>query len=66
MRFAYPPYRFSLYEEQSGSSEYQRLSFEERLGLLVDREWSDRQDKRLSSRIKKARFRERPLWRTWI
>ncbi len=48
-------------EEQSENPEYQRLSFEERLGFLVDREWSDRQEKRLSSRIKKARFRERAL-----
>lgn len=33
------------------------LSFEERLGLLVDQEWSSRQDKKVSRLIKQAGFR---------
>lgn len=33
------------------------LSFEERLGLLVDRELTERDDKRLSSRLRHARLR---------
>ena len=33
------------------------LSFEERLGLLVDRELTERDDKRLSSRLRQARLR---------
>jgi DNA replication protein DnaC len=34
------------------------LSFEERLGLLVDREATDRQNQRLAVRIKRARLRQ--------
>jgi len=33
------------------------LSFEERFGLMVDREYSDRQDRRLKRRINSANFR---------
>jgi len=47
--------------EQSEQPEYKKLSFEERFGFLVDREWSDRQGKRLASRIRKANFREKAL-----
>lgn len=46
-------------EEQSENNQYQELSFEERLGFLVDREWTDRKEKRLKNRIRKARFREK-------
>lgn len=34
------------------------LSFEERLGLLVDREWETRQQKRCSARLKAAKLRQ--------
>lgn len=34
------------------------LSFEERLGLLVDREVTDRQNQRLAARLKRARLRQ--------
>jgi len=46
-------------EEQAENPEYQKLSFEERLGFLVDREWTDRKEKRLAARIRKAKFREK-------
>jgi len=46
-------------EEQAQNAEYKKLSFEERLGLLVDREWSIRQDKKLKRRIKNARFKDK-------
>ena len=39
---------FSL-KEQLGSSEYAELSFEERVGLMVDAEWTDREQRRLSA-----------------
>ena len=32
------------------------LSFEERIGMLVDREWSDRDNRRLARRIKEAKL----------
>ena len=46
-------------EEQAENPEYKKLSFEERLGLLVDREWSIRQDKKLKRKIKNARFKDK-------
>ena len=38
------------FEEQLASSEYGSLSFEERVGLLVDREATERENRRLQSR----------------
>lgn len=35
-----------------------RLSFEERLGLMVDREWQERQERRLMLRLGRAKLRE--------
>jgi DNA replication protein DnaC len=45
------------FEEQLGSAGYAELSFEERLGLLVDREEQDRENRRLARRLKAARLR---------
>jgi hypothetical protein len=36
----------------------QDLSFEERFGLIVDREWTYREDRRLKRRLKAAKLRE--------
>ena len=38
--------------------ESQALSFEERLGLLVDREMTDREDRRLTTRLRQAKLRQ--------
>jgi DNA replication protein DnaC len=35
-----------------------RLSFEERFGLMVDREWQERQERRLKLRLGRAKLRE--------
>jgi DNA replication protein DnaC len=43
--------------EQRESAEYQALTFEERLGLLVDREAQDRSNRRLERNLKSARLR---------
>ena len=43
--------------EQSKAPGIDSLSFEERLGLLVDRELTERDDKRLSSRLRQARLK---------
>jgi len=48
----------SALELQMSSSEYKDLSFEERLGLLVDREFTDRQNRQLQSRLKQAKLRQ--------
>jgi DNA replication protein DnaC len=45
-------------KEQSQVSEYQNLSFEERLGLLVDREADVRQNRQMSLRLRKASLRQ--------
>lgn len=43
--------------EQSEQPNYQSLSFEERLGLLVDRELQDRENRRLDRYLKAAKLR---------
>ncbi len=45
-------------EEQRERPHYAELSFEERLALLVDREWTRRENSRLLRRLKAARFHE--------
>jgi len=45
------------FEEQQNTAEIESLSFEERLGLLLDREMTERQTKRLRTRLKKAKLR---------
>ncbi len=46
------------YAEQTKSPETESLSFDERLGLLIDRERSDRESRKLSSRLRRARLRQ--------
>jgi len=43
--------------EQMAIPESQTLSFEERLGLLVDREMTVRSDRRLTTRLRQAKLR---------
>ena len=47
----------SAFENQLSSSEYKELSFEERAGLLVDAEWTDREQRKLSRRLRAAKLR---------
>jgi DNA replication protein DnaC len=54
-RLRLPGFRAGL-EEQWGSPQYAELPFEERLGLLVDRECTRRDNSSLQRRIKAARF----------
>jgi DNA replication protein DnaC len=44
-------------EQQLGSSECTRLSFDERLGLLVDSEWTAREQRKLKRRLRSAKMR---------
>ncbi len=44
--------------EQMSLPDIEQLSFEERLGLLVDRELTERHDRRLTSRLRKARLKQ--------
>jgi DNA replication protein DnaC len=43
-------------EEQAQSPHFAQLSFEDRLGLLIDREWIRRENTRLSRGLRLARF----------
>jgi DNA replication protein DnaC len=45
-------------EEQMKMPDIEKLSFEERFGLLVDREMIDRQNRRLKTRLGKAKLRQ--------
>lgn len=47
----------AAFDNQLSSSEYDELSFEERVGLLVDAEWTDRERRKLSRRLKAAKLR---------
>ena len=44
-------------EQQLSSNEYHELSFEERVGVLVDAEWTDREQRKLSRRLKAVKLR---------
>ncbi len=46
------------FREHLETTEKDELTFEERLSFMVDREWSDRQERRLNRRLKSARLRE--------
>lgn len=46
------------YAEQTDHPDVHALSFDERLGLLVDREASDRESRRLTNRLRRARLRQ--------
>ncbi len=43
--------------DQSATPDISELSFEERLGLLVDREMTERENRRMTSRLRRARLR---------
>mgnify|MGYP001815387264 CR=1 FL=1 len=45
-------------EEQMKMADIEKLSFEERFGLLVDREMIDRQNRRFKTRLGKAKLRQ--------
>lgn len=45
-------------EEQMNMPHISDLSFEERLGLMIDREATERENRRLKTRLKKARLRQ--------
>lgn len=47
----------AAFQQQLDGAEYARLSFEERLGLLIDSEWTAREQRKLSRRLRKAKLR---------
>ena len=47
----------TAFQQQLRSSEHARLSFEERLGLLIDSEWNAREQRKLTRRLRVAKLR---------
>lgn len=45
-------------QEQMNMPNIEELSFEERLGLMIDREMTDRENRRLKTRLNKAKLRQ--------
>lgn len=45
-------------QEQLEQDQFKKLDFEERLGLLVDREYRHREDRKLTRRLQQAKLRE--------
>ena len=45
-------------EEQQNSKGHEEMSFEERLGYLIDYEYLDRENRKLSARLRQAKFRQ--------
>lgn len=45
-----------IFKEQMADPKYQSMSFEDRFGMLVDRQWQTRKNNRLKSLIKQANF----------
>ncbi|MEA3502031.1 MAG: IS21-like element helper ATPase IstB [Actinomycetota bacterium] len=48
----------TAFEEYLDERRHDKLSFEERFGLMVDREWFERQERRLKRRLRVAKLRE--------
>ncbi len=48
----------SALEEQMKMPDIEKLSFDERFGLLIDREMFDRQNRRFKTRLRKAKLRQ--------
>jgi len=46
------------WQEQNQSQEYGSLTFDERLGLLIDRELTEQENRRLDNRLRQARLRQ--------
>lgn len=46
------------FEQQLSCSDYEGLSFEERFGLMVDMEMTEKENRRLSTRLRQAKLRQ--------
>lgn len=46
-------------QEQLENEDFNKLAFDERVGLLVDREYNDREARKLTRRLQQARLREK-------
>ena len=51
------------YADQIAMPDAQALPFDDRLGLLVDREDTDRQNRRYQSRLRTAKYAKKQCWK---
>ena len=51
------PAMAEAFQRQLGNPEFTELSFEDRVGLLVDAEWTDREQRKLRRRLRQANLR---------
>jgi DNA replication protein DnaC len=49
----------ALHEQLDHAESYEHLTFEDRVGVLIDREWTDREARSLTRRLQLARLRDR-------
>ena len=47
----------AAFDQQRSASQYAELGFEDRFGLLVDTEWTAREQRRLTQRLRSAKLR---------
>jgi DNA replication protein DnaC len=47
----------TAFDEQRGSTQYATLSFDDRVGLLVEKEWTAREQRKLTQRLRNAKLR---------
>ena len=47
----------AAFDQQRGSSQYAELSFDDRFGLLVETEWTAREQRKLAQRLRNAKRR---------
>ena len=45
-------------DEQESNNEYKKMSFEDRLGYLIEQEYLDRENRRLKTRLKQSKLRQ--------
>jgi hypothetical protein len=51
--------RRALREQLDNLESFAHLAFEDRIGILIDREWTEREARRLTRRLQLARLRDR-------
>lgn len=47
------------FQQQLDEGKFKKLAFDERVGLMVDREWTEREDRRLTRRLQQAKLRDK-------
>ena len=56
----------TAFDQQRSASQYAALGFDDRFGLLVDTEWTAREQRKLTQRLRNAKLRYPASSRMWI